>query len=167
MNPDHISFNALMFGPRNSEKTRFLVDLLSTTFRRKFYYIVLLCKTFTHNITYDCFGENDKDLPFLTPLQDQIDNWLKINSYLYEGTNTLIILTDCTASRDMKQRMDELVSLAFSARHRRIWSSVYDKEIDSTCEETDSRLIKRLNKNLCKYLIITCVRNYVRTCART
>lgn len=92
-----------MFRPRNSEKTRLLVDLLSTTFRRKFYYIVLLCKTFTHNITYDCFGENDKDLPFLTPLQDQIDNWLKINSYLYEGTNTLIILTDCTASRDMKQ----------------------------------------------------------------
>lgn len=120
-----------MFGPRNSEKTRFLVDLFSTTFRRKFYYIVLLCKTFIHNITYDCFGENDKDLLFLTPLQDQIDNWLKINSFLYEGTNTLIILTDCTASRDMKQRMDELVSLAFSARHRRISVWVLTKQMTS------------------------------------
>lgn len=114
MNPDHISFNALMFGPRNSEKTRYVVDL---------------CKTFIHNITYDCFGENDKDLLFLTPLQDQIDNWLKINSYLYEGTNTLIILTDCTALRDRKQRMDELVSLAFRARHRRISVWVLTKQM--------------------------------------
>ena len=43
-------------------------------------------------------------------LQDQIDDWLKIISYMYEGTDTLIILNDSAASRDVKQRTNELVN---------------------------------------------------------
>ena len=29
------------------------------------------------------------DLPILIPLQSQIDDWLEIISYVYEGTNTI------------------------------------------------------------------------------
>ena len=43
-------------------------------------------------------------------LQDQIDDWLKIISYKHEGTDTLIILNDSAASRDMKQRTHELLN---------------------------------------------------------
>ena len=37
---------------------------------------------------------------------------------MFEGTNSLIILDDCAASKDVKKRTNELVNLAFSARHR-------------------------------------------------
>jgi len=43
--------------------------------------------------------------------------WLKIVRWLFVGTNTLIILDDCAASKDVKARTGELVNLAFSAQH--------------------------------------------------
>ena len=41
-----------------------------------------------------------------------------IISYMYEGTNTLIVLDDRAASRDAEQRTNELVNLAFNARQQ-------------------------------------------------
>ena len=43
MNPDQIPFNALIVGPTNSGKTKYLVDILSNEFRGKFDYVILLC----------------------------------------------------------------------------------------------------------------------------
>ena len=43
--------------------------------------------------------------------------WLKVARFLFEGTNTFIVLDDRAASKDVKGRTGELVSLAFSARH--------------------------------------------------
>ena len=92
--------NVLIVVATNSGKTRYLVNPLSTT-SWNFYYIVLCPPV---NSTYDGFGENDKDLLILTPLQDQIDDWPKTISYECVGTNTLIILDDCAASRDVKHQ---------------------------------------------------------------
>ena len=97
MSPDNIPFNASIDEPTNSGKTRYLVNLLSTTFRGKFDYIVFLCPTFIRNNTHDGFAEADKDLLILTQLQDQINDWLKIFSNLYERTNKLINLDDYAA----------------------------------------------------------------------
>ena len=36
---------------------------------------------------------------------------------MFEGTNTLIILDDCAASKDVKGRTGQLVNLGLSARH--------------------------------------------------
>ena len=92
---------------------------MSTTFREKFDYIILLYPTFTHIKKYDNFGDSeDEDLLILTPLLGKIYDWLKIISYVYEGTNTLIILYDCTALRDVKQKTNEFVNLVFNARHK-------------------------------------------------
>jgi len=42
---------------------------------------------------------------------------LKIVRWIFVGANTLIILDDCAASKDVKGCTGELVNLAFSARH--------------------------------------------------
>ena len=69
MSPNNIPFNVLIVAPANSGKTRYLANVLNTTFRGKFDYTILLCSTFIHNITYDGFGENGKDLVISTPEQ--------------------------------------------------------------------------------------------------
>ena len=42
---------------------------------------------------------------------------VEAHRWLSEGTNTLIILDNCAASKDVKGCTGELVNLAFSARH--------------------------------------------------
>ena len=117
--PSNIPFKALIVGPTNSGKSRFVVEQLYGPFRFKFDYIVLICQTFAHNKDFHQIGENDPRMFVITCKQHEVEIWLKIVRLFFEGTNTLIILDDCAASKDVKGRTGELVNLAFSARHRR------------------------------------------------
>jgi len=112
-----IPFNALIVGPTNSGKSRFVVDQIYGPFRGKFDYIVLICPTFTHNKTYHRLGENDPRMDVIVCEQHNVERWLKLVRWLFVGTNTLIILDDCAVSKDVKGRTGELVNLAFSTRH--------------------------------------------------
>ena len=131
MNPENIPFNALIVGPTNSGKTTFIVNLLKETFNKKFDFIFLLCPTFVNNKTWDNFAENDKDFFIIIPEHHQINDWLKIISFAFEGTNTLIILDDCASSKDVKKRTNELVKLAFSARYSGISVWVLTQQMSS------------------------------------
>ena len=117
MDPNIIPFNALIVGPTNSGKTQFLVNQLCGPFRGKFDYIVLICPTFAHNRTLDRFAERDPRFYPIICEQHEVEKWLKVTSFYLEGTNTLIVLDDCAASKDVKGRTGELVKLGFSARH--------------------------------------------------
>ena len=117
MDPQKIPFNALIVGPTNSGKTQFLVNQLCGPFRGKFDYIVLVFPTFAHNKTLHRFGENDPRMFVIVCEQHEVEICLKIVSYFFEGTNTLIVLDDCAASKDVKGRTSQLVNLGFSARH--------------------------------------------------
>ena len=59
MSPSNIPFKALIVGPTNSCKSRFVVDQIYGPFGGKFDYIVLVCPTFAHNKTFFRIGEND------------------------------------------------------------------------------------------------------------
>ena len=131
MNPENIPFNALIVGPTNSGKTTFLVNLLKTKFNQKFDFIFLLCPTFVNNKTWDNFAENDKDFFIIIPEHHHINDWLKIISFAFEGTNTLIILDDCASSKNVKKRTNKLVKLAFSARHLGISVWVLTQQMSS------------------------------------
>lgn len=63
--------------------------------------------------------------------QDQINDWLRIISFAFDGTNTLLILDDCASSKDVKNRTKELVNLAFSARHKGISVCVLTQQMAS------------------------------------
>jgi len=52
----------------------------------------------------------------ITCKQHDVEKWLNIVKIAFEGTNTLILLDDCTAFKDVKGATGELVNLAYSAR---------------------------------------------------
>ena len=64
-------------------------------------------------------------------LQHEVEGFLKLASVCFEATNTLIILDDCAASKDVKGRTSQLVSLGFSARHSGISVWVLTQQITS------------------------------------
>ena len=115
----------------NSGKTQFLVNQLCGPFNDKFDYIVLICPTFAYNRTLNRFGERDPRLYVIICEQHQVKIWLKLASLAFEGTNTLIVLDDCAASKDVKGRTGELVKLGFSARHAGISVWVLTQQLSS------------------------------------
>ena len=117
MDPSKIPFNALIVGPTNSGKSKYVVDQIYGPFRGKFEYIVFICPTFAYNKTYHRIGENDPRMFIIICKQHEVESWLKVVTWLFEGANTLIILDDCAASKDVKGRTGQLVELAFSGRH--------------------------------------------------
>ena len=117
MDPYNILFNALIVGPTNSGKTQFLVNQLCAPFNGKFDYIVLICPTFAYNRTLYQVGERDPQLYVLICEQHQVEIWLKLACFAFEGTNAPIVLDDCAASKEVKGQTGELVKLGFSVRH--------------------------------------------------
>ena len=117
MDPGNIPFNALIVGPTNSGKTQFLVNQLCGPFNGKFDFIVLICPTFAYNKMLYRFGDRDPRLYVIICEQHHVEMWLKLASFAFKGTDTLFVLADCAASKDVKGRTGELVKLGFSSRH--------------------------------------------------
>ena len=131
MDPANIQFNALIVGPTNSGKRQFLVNQLCGPFCGRFDYVVLICPTFVYNKTLYRFAERDPRLYVIICEQHQVEFWLKVASFSFEGANTLIVLDDCAASKDVKGRTGELVKLGFSARHAGISVWVLTQQVSS------------------------------------
>lgn len=104
MDPSKIPFNALIVGPPNSGKTQHLVNQLHGPFGGKFDYIVLLCPTFVHNKTFDGFVDKEPNIFVVACQHNEVESLLKLASVFFEGTNMLIILDDCAASKDVNSK---------------------------------------------------------------
>ena len=117
---DNIPFHMIITGPTNCGKTKYLIEQLRGPFRKVFEYIVLICPTYAKNRTYHGFALGDKRFLIISPdasNSDEIDSLLTDVSLLFSGTNTLLILDDCAVSKDLKQRSNKFIDLAFSGRH--------------------------------------------------
>jgi len=78
MDPTKIPFKALIVGPTNSGKSRFVVDQLYGPFRFKFENIFLICPTFAHKKTYNRIGENDPRMNVLICEHHDVEKWLNL-----------------------------------------------------------------------------------------
>ena len=86
-----------------------------------FDYFILICPTYDRNKTYREFTKNDKHFLVLMPdtsNQAEIEELLNLCAVLFSGRNTLIILDDCAVSKDLKNRSNKFIELAFSGRHK-------------------------------------------------
>ena len=92
---------------------------------------MLISLTLAYNRTLYRVDERDQRLYVLICEQHQVEIWLKLASFAFEGTNTLVILDDCTASKDVKGRTGDLVKLGFSARHAGISVWVLTQQLSS------------------------------------
>ena len=107
------------------------VNQLCSPFCGKFDNIVLICPTFTYNRTLYRFAERDPRLNVIICEQHKVEDCLKVTSYYFQGTNTVIVLDDWAASKDVKGRTGELVKLGFSVRHAGISVWVLTQQLSS------------------------------------
>ena len=93
-----------------------MVDQLYGPFRGKFDHIVLVCPTFGFNQTYHCIAEKDPIMSILICQPHEVEMWLKLVSWLFQGTNTLLVLDDSAGSKNVKACTGQLFSLGFLSR---------------------------------------------------
>ena len=109
MDPGNIPFKALIVGPTNSGKTQFLVNQPAAPSAPC---LIASCSS-------------------ARPSLITRHSWLKVASLFWEGTNTLIVLDDGAASKDVKGQTAELFKLGFTSRHACISVRVLTQQLSS------------------------------------
>ena len=131
-------------------KTHYLLEMLEKEYKNHFDYIFIVCPTFKYNKTYQNWKYlNDPDVFALNCRQDDVNNTLEDIIGLAEiekeegnEMNSLIILDDCAASKDIKNRTSELVNLGFSGRHIGISTIVITQQLTSISKPYREQLSK-------------------------
>ena len=152
-------FNMLLVGMTGSGKTQFLLDMIETEYNQVFDYIVIVCPTIEWNTTYTNWSHlNDHGVIKIPCSQEMINHVLSAVSLIFRGTNTLIVVDDCASSQAVKQRVSELVRLAFSARHYNLSVIVLTQQLSSVAKpfrENISRLVTFYNPSRKDMKVIT------------
>jgi MinD-like ATPase involved in chromosome partitioning or flagellar assembly len=95
---DKTLFHCIITGPTNCGKTKYFVDILRSSYRNVFEYIILICPAYIKNETYKGFANNDPRFIVLSPDADSVDEineLLSCCNKVFSGYNTLLILDDC------------------------------------------------------------------------
>ena len=99
-------------------KTHYLLNMLEQEYKNHYDYIFIVSPTLEDNKTYQQWIYlNDPDVHELPVTHDNVETILQEITHYAQNTNSLIILDDCAASKDVKNRTSELVKLGFSGRH--------------------------------------------------
>ena len=97
-----------------------MVDQLYGPFRGQFDYIVLICPTFAHNKTFQRVGENDPRMFVVICEQLEVESWLRVAMWVFEGANTLIILGGLERRERTYRRVCKPRFLGSPYRHQRL-----------------------------------------------
>ena len=115
-------------------KTHYLLNMLEKEYKNHYDYIFIVCPTLEDNKTYD-----------------NVETILRDITHFAKNTNSLIILDDCAASKDVKNRTSELVKLGFCGRHIGLSTIVVTQQLTSIAKPYRMNISKLVTfYNACK-----------------
>ena len=155
MDPENIPFNALIVGPTNSGKTQFLVNQLHGPFRGKFDYIVLICPTFAYNRTLYRFGERDPRPYVIICEQHQVEIWLKLASFAFEGTNSVWVLTQQLSSIAKPFRENVAAIVLFYTPSAKTTKAIFEEYAGELSHDELKQMISRLKERKFAHLVFS------------
>ena len=113
-------------------KTHYLLEMLEEEYKNHFDYIFIVCATLKDNKIYqDWKYLEDPDVFTIACDQNRVEETVREAKEFVKNTNSLIILDDCAASKDVKNRTSELVKLAFHGRHIGLSTIVITQQLTS------------------------------------
>ena len=144
--------SAIICGQTGCGKTEFVLDLLETEYKGLFKNIIILCPTIEWNKAYknrpwigDIRNPIDTKVKIVNPVdpktrEERLQELLRLFFDRYAGTNTLYIIDDCSATKELTKKKDMLSELAFSGRHanQSVWviSQRYNSVLKDLREQT-------------------------------
>ena len=113
-------------------KMHYFLKMLEEEYKNHFDNIFSVCPTLQDNKTYQNWKYlNDPDVFALGCSQDDVERCLQYVVDYAKNTNSLIILDDCAASKDVKKQTSKLVDLAFSGRPIGLSTMVVTQQLTS------------------------------------
>ena len=113
-------------------KTHYLLNLLEREHKNHFDYIFIVCPILEDNKTYQNWKYLKDPKVYELPIaHDEVEKTLQDIVYFAKNTNSLIILDDCAACKDVKNRTSELVKLGFHGRHIGLSTIVITQQLTS------------------------------------
>ena len=105
-------------GQTGCGKTHLVLDLVEKEYKKHFDYIVIICPTLRINKTYHVRGQikNDDNVWPIEP-NDNLYQWVGKLSQLPTHFETLFIIDDIIANKDLDKRRQPLLELPISGRH--------------------------------------------------
>ena len=86
-------------------KTHYLLEMLERDYKNHFDYIFIVCPTLEDNKSYQHWKFlNDSDIFELPCAHDDVERTIHEIVNFAKNTNSLIILDDCAASKDVKKQ---------------------------------------------------------------
>ena len=106
-------------GQTGCRKTHLVLDLIETKYKKHFDYIIIICPTIRWNNTYHVrdWIKNDDKVWLIEP-KDNLYQWIEKLSQFLTRFETLFIIDDIIANKDLNKRRQLLLELSISGRHR-------------------------------------------------
>lgn len=132
----------LIVGATACGKTQFVLDLLQENYTKHFDYIVIFCPTIKHNKTYleRGFIWTDDNVFVVNP-NGKLSEYLEYFYNIFEDAgDTLFIIDDCSAEKDIVKKRQALSKLAFSGRHAGISVWILTQKYNSVLKDFREQL---------------------------
>ena len=106
-------------GQTGCGKTHLVLDLIEKEYQKHFHYIIIICPTIQINETYHVrdWIKNDDKVWLIEP-KENLYQWIGKLPQLLSRFETLFIIDDIIANKELDKRRQPLLELSISGRHQ-------------------------------------------------